>query len=54
MMTEIGAPIVSALSKADEATKEKIKKEVFEVVNKKYPSGDVAIPSSALLIYGEK
>jgi len=54
MMTEVGAPIVAALSKADEATKEKIKKEVFDVVNKKYPGGDFKIDSSALVIYGEK
>lgn len=54
MMTEIGAPVVAALSKADEQMKEKIRKEVFEAVNKKYPSGNVMIESSALVIYGEK
>ncbi|MFX1706363.1 class I SAM-dependent methyltransferase [Chitinophaga sp. CC14] len=54
MMTEIGAPIVAALSKCDDAMKEKIKREVFEAVNQKYPSGDVMIESSALVIYGEK
>jgi ubiquinone/menaquinone biosynthesis C-methylase UbiE len=54
MMLDIGAPIVAALSKADDTTKEKIKKEVFEVVNQKYPDGNVIIDSSALIIYGEK
>ena len=54
MMTEIGAPIVAALSKADESTKEKIKTAVFEAVNNKFPDGDVVIDSSALVIYGEK
>ncbi|MBS1743729.1 MAG: class I SAM-dependent methyltransferase [Bacteroidetes bacterium] len=54
MMTEVGAPIVAALSKADEAMKEKIKNEVFDIVNKKYPEGDFKIDSSALVIYGEK
>ena len=54
MMTEIGAPIVAALSKADEPTKEKIKTAVFEAVNNKFPDGDVVIDSSALVIYGEK
>lgn len=54
MMTEIGAPIVAALSKADDSMKEKIKREVFELVNNKYPSGEVMIDSSALVIYGEK
>lgn len=54
MMTEVGAPIVAALSKADEAMREKIKREVFDLVNKKYPEGDFMIDSSALVIYGEK
>jgi len=54
MMTEVGAPIVAALSKADDAMKEKIKTEVYELVNQKYPDGNVVIDSSALVIYGEK
>ncbi len=54
MMTEIGAPIVAALSKANDAMREKIKGEVLEAVNLKYPDGNVMIESSALLIYGEK
>jgi hypothetical protein len=54
MMTEVAAPFVAALSKADDAMKEKIKKEVFEMVNQKYPAGNVVIDSSALVIYGEK
>ncbi|MDP3667276.1 MAG: methyltransferase domain-containing protein, partial [Sediminibacterium sp.] len=54
MMTEIGAPIVAALNKADEAMKEKIKKEVYQAVNQKYPDGNIMIDSSANVIYGEK
>jgi ubiquinone/menaquinone biosynthesis C-methylase UbiE len=54
MMTEVGAPIVAALSKADDAMKEKIKTEVYQTVNQKYPDGNVVIDSSALVIYGEK
>lgn len=53
MMTEIGAPIVAALSKADDALREKIKKEVFELVSSKYP-GPVAIDASAIVISGVK
>jgi hypothetical protein len=34
--------------------KVKIKSEVFESINQKYPDGKVAIDSSALVIYGEK
>jgi hypothetical protein len=53
MMTEIGAPIVAALSKADEAMRQKIKKEVFELVSQKYP-GHVAIDAGAIVISAEK
>ena len=54
MMTEVAAPFVAALSKADDAMKEKIKREVYQAVNDKYPDGNVMIDSSALVIYGEK
>ena len=54
MMTEVGAPIVAALSKADDAMKVKIKGEVYQAVNQKYPDGNILIDSSALVIYGEK
>ena len=54
MMTEVGAPIVAALSKADDAMKAKIKTEVFELINQKYPGGKVQIDSGALVIYAEK
>ena len=54
MMTEIGAPIVAALSKADDALKEKIKTEVYQVVREKYPDGNVIMDSSAIVIFGEK
>jgi len=53
MMTEVAAPVVAALGKADGAMQEKIKKEVFEQVGQKYP-GDVAIDASALVITAEK
>lgn len=54
MMTEVAAPFVAALSKADEAMKAKIKQEVFQALHEKYPDGNVNIDSSALVIYGEK
>ena len=49
MMTEIGAPIVAALSKADDTMQKKIKDEVFQLVNQRYP-GNVAIDASAIVI----
>lgn len=54
MMTEIGAPIVAALSKADEKTNAKIKSEVYKTVNDKYPDGNVSIDCSSIVIYAEK
>lgn len=54
MMTEVAAPVVAALSKTDAATREQIKRVVYQAVNQKYPDGNVMIDSSALVIYGEK
>jgi ubiquinone/menaquinone biosynthesis C-methylase UbiE len=54
MMTEVAAPVVAALNSADDTMKTKIKNEVFESINSKYPPGKVAIESNALIIYGEK
>ncbi len=54
MMTEVGAPIVAALSKADEATRKKIKNEVFELLEHRFPDGNVAIDGSAIVISAEK
>ncbi len=53
MITEVGAPVVAALSKADDAMQQKIRKEVFELVRNKYPDV-VAIDASALVISAEK
>ncbi len=54
MMTEVAAPFVAALSKADDSTKEKIKTEVYQLINQKYPDGEVMMDSSAFVIYGKK
>jgi ubiquinone/menaquinone biosynthesis C-methylase UbiE len=54
MMTEVGAPIVAALSKADESMRQKIKKEVYQLVNEKYPDGNISISGSAIVISAEK
>ena len=54
MLNETGAPIVAALRNADNPLKEKIKKEVYQAVNQKFPDGNIRIDSSALVIYGEK
>ena len=53
MMTDVAAPVVAALSKADDVMREKIKKEVFAMVSQKYP-GNVAVDASAIVISAEK
>ena len=53
MMTEVGAPIVAALSKADDAMRKKIKDQVFELMSEKYPDY-VAVDASALVISAVK
>jgi ubiquinone/menaquinone biosynthesis C-methylase UbiE len=54
VMTEVADPVVASLSKANNSMKEKIKREVFRVVNEKYPNGNILIESGALVISGEK
>lgn len=54
MMTEVAAPVVSALSNADDELRAKIRSEVFDAINQKFPQGGVAIDASALVYYGEK
>ncbi len=53
-MTEVVAPVVAALSNASDAMKTGIRREVFELIDTKYPEGKVAIDSSALITYSEK
>lgn len=53
-MNEVAAPVVAALSKADDAMKERIRNEVCQIVNQRYPDGNIQIDSSALVVYGEK
>ena len=54
MMTEVAAPVVGALSKADIATQEKIKAEVFEAVSQRYPEGNISIAAGSILISASK
>jgi len=54
MMTDVAAPIVSALSKADEQLQEKIRSEVFADVHQRYPDGNIVITASSLVLSGVK
>ncbi|MBK5285781.1 MAG: class I SAM-dependent methyltransferase [Bacteroidia bacterium] len=53
-MADVVAPVVAALSKADDAMKSKIKSEVLESVRQKYTGEKIAVDASALVIYGKK
>ena len=53
-MTEVAAPVVAALSQADDATKEQIRHEVHQPIQQKFPDGNVQIDASALVVSGEK
>lgn len=54
MMTEVAAPVAAGLGKADEITREKIKREVYQALDQQYPDGNIVIDASALVISGEK
>lgn len=54
LMSEIGAAVVAALSKADEATREKIQIEVYGKLIQKYSDGSIVMDASAFVVYGEK
>lgn len=54
MMTDVAAPFVAALSKADPALRDKIKEEVFQALHQQYPDGKVFIDGVSIVAYGEK
>lgn len=54
MMNELAAPVVAALSNADEEMSAKIKSEVIELVNNKYTEENVVIDSSSIIVSGTK
>jgi ubiquinone/menaquinone biosynthesis C-methylase UbiE len=53
-MNEVAAPVVMALSKADDHTKEQIKKQVFALLNHKYPGQKASLDYAAVIVCGEK
>ena len=54
VMTQVAAPLVASLAKADFPTKAKIRRRVFQAINQRYRNGNIMIHSSALVISGEK
>ena len=53
-MTEIAAPVVAGLAKADEPTRKKIEATVLELARKTSPDGKPRLPWSASVISGSK
>lgn len=54
MITEVAAPVVAAMGQADEATKEKIKNDLYMSLENKYGNGEITMPYQSIVIYGEK
>jgi len=53
-MNEVAGPVAAALGKVNDGTKAKIKKEVIESINKRYPIGETMVDSNGIIIFGEK
>ncbi|MDF7812277.1 class I SAM-dependent methyltransferase [Hymenobacter sp. YC55] len=53
-MNDVAAPVVAALSKTDSNTKDKIKKEVFDLLNEKFPNKQVTLDYGTIVVCGEK
>ncbi|MDN3583286.1 class I SAM-dependent methyltransferase [Mucilaginibacter flavus] len=54
IMLDVGAPIVAALSKTDDETKELIKKEVGELFKSRNATGEAKLQYASIVIYAEK
>lgn len=53
-MTEVAAPVVAGLAKADDAVRKRIKSVVLDLARQSSPSGKPRFLSTATIICGEK
>lgn len=53
-MNDVVAPLAAAMNKADEAMKDIIKTEVFNMVDQKYPDKNAALDYGTVIVCGEK
>ena len=53
-MTDIAAPVVAGLAKADEAARERIRVEVLDLARQFLRDGVVRMPSTATVIVGTR
>jgi ubiquinone/menaquinone biosynthesis C-methylase UbiE len=54
MMTEVAAPVVAGLNKADDAIIQKVKMESLSLVREKYGEENISVDGSAIVIAAEK
>ncbi len=54
IMIDVAAPVIGALSKADETTRQKIRNELFATCNNKISDGRLIMNFASLIISGEK
>jgi ubiquinone/menaquinone biosynthesis C-methylase UbiE len=53
-MMDVSAPVVAVMDKSDDATKEAIKNDVYNLINTKSKDGRALLDFGATIIYGEK
>ena len=53
-MTELAAPVVAGMGKADDSTKKIIKEQVYEGAEKFMKDGEFSIPATALIVTAKK
>ena len=53
-MNDVAAPVVFALSKADDTMKETIRRQVYEKLDQQYPDKNVALNYGTVIVSGEK
>ncbi|GAB3495967.1 hypothetical protein GCM10027341_14060 [Spirosoma knui] len=53
-MNDVVAPVVAAMSKADDAMKEKIRTEVFDLIDAKYADKKASLDYGTLVVSGQK
>lgn len=54
IMNEVAPPVASALSRVEPSIKKKIKHEVFELLDHRYPARDAAFDYSAVIVHATK
>lgn len=53
-VSEVVGPVVSAIGQADQSMKEKLKSDMYQMINQKFEDGKVMIDASAYVISGTK